>query len=52
MNWNFIAAHQQEYPVTVMCEALDVSVSGYYAWRKRPVSQHTREGCASGRNTH
>lgn len=26
-----------------MCQVLEVSVSGYYAWCKRPVSQHQRE---------
>ena len=26
-----------------LCETLDVSISGYYAWRKRPMSQHQRE---------
>jgi putative transposase len=29
--------------VTVMCDALEVSVSGYYAWRKREPSHHHRE---------
>jgi putative transposase len=29
--------------VTVMCDALEVSVSGYYAWRKREPSHHSRE---------
>jgi len=29
--------------VSLLCETLDVSVSGYYAWRKRPMSQHQRE---------
>lgn len=43
MKFQFIAQHQQEYPVTVMCEALEVSVSGYYAWRQREPSQHARE---------
>lgn len=26
-----------------MCRALDISESGYYAWRERPVSAHERE---------
>lgn len=33
----------QEYPVMVMCRALDVSESGYYAWKERSVSSHERE---------
>ncbi len=43
MKFQFIADHQQEYPITLMCQALEVSESGYYAWRGRPVSQHCRE---------
>ena len=38
MKYRFIREHQQEYPVTTMCQVLDVSVSGYYAWKQRPVS--------------
>lgn len=38
-----MAEHHQEYPVTIMCDALEVSVSGYYAWRKREPSHHNRE---------
>jgi putative transposase len=29
--------------VNLLCETLDVSMSGYYAWRNRPMSQHQRE---------
>ena len=36
-------ALQNEYPVRVLCETLHVSVSGYSAWKKRPMSQHQRE---------
>jgi putative transposase len=43
MRFAFIAEHSQQYPVTLLCQALDVSVSGYYAWRDRPVSRHCRE---------
>jgi transposase InsO family protein len=43
MKCQFMAEHQRDYPVTTMCRALEVSVSGYYAWRKREPSQHYRE---------
>lgn len=43
MIYQFIAAAQAEYPVTRLCETLGVSLSGYYAWRKRSESQHSRE---------
>jgi putative transposase len=38
MKYRFIAQHQQEYPVTTMCQMLEVSVSGYYAWKQRSAS--------------
>lgn len=28
--------------MSLLCETLKVSVSGYYGWRKRPMSQHAR----------
>ena len=43
MKYQFIAEYQQEYPITTLCRVLEVSVSGYYAWRKRAPSQHSRE---------
>jgi len=43
MSYPFIAQHRDEYPITVMCRVLEVSVSGYYAWCKRSPSQHSRE---------
>ena len=41
--YQFMAESQQESPITTMCRVLEVSVSGYYAWRKRAPSQHRRE---------
>jgi putative transposase len=38
-----MADHQKHYPVTVMCRVLEVSVSGFYAWRQREPSRHSRE---------
>jgi putative transposase len=35
-----ISDHQEMYAVGTMCRALDVSVSGYYAWCTRTPSQH------------
>lgn len=38
MRFRIIADCCDEYPVRVLCDALDVSPSGYYAWRTRPES--------------
>jgi putative transposase len=41
----FIEEHQQTWPVRVMCQTLEVSPAGYYAWLVRPPSfqQQRRE---------
>ena len=38
MRFQFIDDHRDGFPVRRMCNELDVSPSGYYAWRKRPPS--------------
>jgi putative transposase len=43
MKYQFMAEHRHEYPLTIMCRVLAVSVSGYYAWCHRTPSQHSRE---------
>lgn len=39
MKYAFIAAHAEDYSVNLQCRVLQVSESGYYAWRKRQPSQ-------------
>jgi putative transposase len=33
MRFRFIEDRRAEYPVTTMCDVLEVSPAGYYAWR-------------------
>ena len=39
MRFQFIEDHREEFPVKLMCKVLEVSTSGYYAWRGRPPSK-------------
>ena len=39
MRFQFIDDHRDEFPVRRMCKVLQVSPSGYYAWRERPPSK-------------
>lgn len=39
MKFGFVAKHRGAWPVTLICEALGVSRSGFYAWLVRPRSR-------------
>ncbi len=38
MTFRFIEEHCRCWPVRVLCDTLQVSSAGYYAWRQRPLS--------------
>jgi putative transposase len=39
----FMAEQRQQYSISLLCQALEVSESGYDAWKHREGSQHCRE---------
>ena len=38
MTFRFVEDHRHLWPVRLLCETLEVSPAGYYAWRGRPAS--------------
>jgi putative transposase len=47
-----VEEYRKEYQVSVLCETLGVSLSGYYVWKNRPLSQHQREDTQLAEHIH
>jgi putative transposase len=43
MNYMFIEQYKKEFEIRRMCSTLGVKESAYYAWKKRPESQRSKE---------
>ena len=43
MKFQLIDAAKKEFPVQRLCKVLEVSQSGYFAWRSRPASRRQRD---------
>jgi putative transposase len=41
VTYRFIDQHKGQWPVRLLCETLEASAAGYYAWRQRP--RHARQ---------
>lgn len=46
MTFRFIEDHRHHWPVHLLCETLEVSTAGYYAWRQRPTSSQEQRRTA------
>jgi len=42
MRYAWIDAHRQEFPLADLCAALEVSISGYRAWKRGGIPDRQR----------
>jgi putative transposase len=52
MRFAFIDAEKAHFPVDTLCRVLNVSRSGYYAWRLRSRSRRRAEDAYAMSDTH
>jgi putative transposase len=52
VKFGFVAKHRGAWPVLLMCEALGVSRTGFYAWLTRPRSARSRSDEMIGAQVH
>ncbi len=43
MKFQFVHQHRDIYSIAGLCRVMNISQSGYFAWRKRPASKRQRE---------
>jgi len=43
VKYAFIREHRRHYPLTRLCDMLEVSASGYHDWLERPASNRRQE---------
>jgi hypothetical protein len=43
MRFAFIKTEKAGFPISLMCRALQVSRSGFYAWCRRPAAPHAHQ---------
>ena len=43
MKYAFIKQHEEHHPAKLMCQVMGIHPSGYYAWKKQPVSARAKD---------
>lgn len=43
MIFDFIKNHEQLFPIEKMCKVLQVSLSGYYRWKNKSISNRVQK---------